>query len=68
MTLFVVRAMMDRTPAPRNVFVPFRLGQVFGRPGRAEQQGAVLQDAIVSGLQLQHSGERIELPHRLGPR
>ncbi len=63
-TLSVVREASVRTPAPRNVFVPFRLGQVFGEPGAVVQQRTVLIDALGALLRLSIPGEILDLPYR----
>jgi hypothetical protein len=63
-TLSVVREASVRTPAPRNVFVPFRLGQVFGEPGAVAQQRAVLIDALGALLRLTTPGQILDLPYR----
>ncbi|TMC55555.1 MAG: hypothetical protein E6J20_00380 [Chloroflexi bacterium] len=63
-TISVVREASVRTPAPRNVFVPFRLGQVFGEPGAVAQQRAVLIDALGALLRLSTPGEILDLPYR----
>ncbi len=62
--LSVVRAASERTPAPRNVFVPFRLGQIFGEPGASAQQRAVLLDALRAFAQVQAPGAILDLPYR----
>lgn len=53
-----------RTPAPRNVFVPFRLGQIFGQPGADVQQRAVLMDALTALAQASAAGTILDLPYR----
>ncbi len=63
-TLSVVRAASVRTPAPRNVFVPFRLGQIFGEPGAAVQQRAILMEALTAFALLSAPGAILDLPHR----
>jgi hypothetical protein len=63
-TLSVVRAASLRTPAPRNVFVPFRLGQIFGEPGAEVQQRAVLMDALAAFARLSAAGTILDLPYR----
>lgn len=45
-TLSVVRSMTEALPAPRNVLLRFRLGQVFGEPGAVGQQQAVLREML----------------------
>jgi len=60
----VVREASVRTPAPRNVFVPFRLGQVFGEPGADVQQRAVLMDALTALADVSAPGEILDLPYR----
>ncbi len=63
-TLSVVRAASLRSPAPRNVFVPFRLGQVFGEPGADVQQRAVLADLLAALLHIRAPGAILDLPYR----
>jgi len=63
-TLSVVREASVRTPAPRNVFVPFRLGQVFGEPGADVQQRAILADALAALLEMRTPGAILDLPYR----
>ncbi len=62
--LGVVREAMRRVPAPRNVFVRFRLGQILGEPGRPEQQRAVLTDALGALESMPGPGGWLELPYR----
>lgn len=56
--------MLEGTPAPRNVFVPFRLGQVLGEPGHVAQQQAVLRAALGAVTGVADSGGLLELPFR----
>ncbi len=63
-TVSVVRAMTEAVPAPRNVFVRFRLGQVFGEPGHVAQQEAVLRDTLRALETIRRTGGIIELPYR----
>lgn len=63
-TLSVVRESSVRMPAPRNVFVPFRLGQVLGEPGAAVQQRAVLADALAAFGRVRDPGGILDLPYR----
>ena len=63
-TLSVVRDASVRCPAPRNVFVPFRLGQVFGEPGAAVQQRAILVDVLAAFGRLRDPGDILDLPYR----
>ncbi len=63
-TLSVVREASVRTPAPRNVFVPFRLGQIFGEPGADVQQRAVLMDALTAFADVSAPGAVLDLPYR----
>ena len=63
-TLSVVREASVRTPAPRNVFVPFRLGQIFGEPGADVQQRAVLMDALTAFAHFRTAGTILDLPYR----
>jgi D-proline reductase (dithiol) PrdB len=60
----VIREMFERTPAPRSVVVRFRLGQVFGEPGNAVQQRAVLADALSALMTVRQVGTIVELPYR----
>lgn len=63
-TLSVVREASVRCPGPRNVFVPFRLGQVFGEPGAAVQQRAILADTLTAFGRVRDPGAILELPYR----
>ena len=63
-TLSVVREASLRTPAPRNVFVAFRLGQIFGEPGAPVQQRAILMDALAAFARLGTPGAILDLPYR----
>ncbi len=63
-TLSVVREASVRTPAPRNVFVPFRLGQIFGEPEADLQQRAILMDALTALADLSTAGTILDLPYR----
>ncbi|MDH3455736.1 MAG: hypothetical protein OER90_02745 [Gemmatimonadota bacterium] len=63
-TLSVVRSMTDALPAPRNVFVRFRLGQVLGEPGHVDQQQAVLRDTLHAVDRIAQTGAVIDLPYR----
>jgi hypothetical protein len=63
-TLSVVREASVRSPAPRNVFVAFRLGQVFGEPGASAQQRAILVDALAALLHMEAPGAILDLPYR----
>jgi hypothetical protein len=56
--------MTEATPAPRNVFVRFRLGQVFGEPHAVAQQQAVLRSVLESVEQIVAPGGVRELPYR----
>ena len=60
----VIREMFERTPAPRSVVVRFRLGQVFGEPGRQVQQRAILADALSALITARQAGSIFELPYR----
>ncbi len=64
MTLSVVRSMTEATPAPRNVLVRFRLGQVFGEPDNVAQQQAVLRGALDALGAIEAPGGMVELPFR----
>ncbi|MGH7531126.1 MAG: hypothetical protein ACREMN_12140 [Gemmatimonadales bacterium] len=63
-TISVVRDASLRYPAPRNVFVAFRLGQVFGEPGAERQQRTVLLDTLAAFRQAREAGALVELPYR----
>lgn len=63
-TVSVVRRMTESLPAPRNVLVRFRLGQVFGEPGHAAQQRTVLRAALAALGSVTESGAIVELPFR----
>jgi D-proline reductase (dithiol) PrdB len=60
----VVREMLEKAPAPRNLFVPFRLGQIFGEPGADVQQRAVLMDALTAFARMGTAGAILDLPYR----
>lgn len=60
----VLRQMTEGLPAPRNVVVRFRLGQVFGEPRRAAQQRAVVIEALGAFRRASRPGQIIELPYR----
>ena len=60
----VIREMFERTPAPRSVVVHFRLGQVFGEPGQAVQQRAILADVLSTLITARQAGTIVELPYR----
>ncbi|HYK81656.1 MAG TPA: hypothetical protein VEU55_00805 [Gemmatimonadales bacterium] len=64
MLVGVVREMLARAPAPRNVFVRFRLGQVFGEPGHVVQQRAILAAALAALFTVRRPGAIVELPYR----
>ncbi len=64
MLVGVVREMLEKTPAPRNVLVRFRLGQVFGEPGQVGRQRAVLGASLAALLTMRRPGGLIELPYR----
>lgn len=63
-TLSVVREASVRSPAPRNVFVPFRLGQVFGEPEEEVQQRAVLMATLEAFGRLRQPAAILDLPYR----
>lgn len=63
-TASVVRSMTDALPAPRNVFVRFRLGQVFGEPGNVAQQQALVRAMLRAVSEIREPGGVIELPYR----
>lgn len=60
----VVRSAMEAVPAPRNVFVRFRLGQIFGEPGAAAQQRTILRDALGAVTAVDAPGDIVTLPYR----
>jgi len=60
----VVREMLLKAPAPRNVLVRFRLGEIFGEAGHALQQRAILADALAALLAIRQAGAIVELPYR----
>ncbi len=64
MLIGVVREMLEKAPAPRNVFAPFRLGQVFGEPGNAVQQRALLANTLAAFQRADRPGVIIALPYR----
>jgi hypothetical protein len=53
-----------KTPAPRNVVVRFRLGQLLGEPGAVVQQRRVLWDALGAFALIATPGGVIELPYK----
>ncbi len=64
MLIGVVREMLQKVPAPRNVFVPFRLGQIFGEAGQQIQQRAVLMDTLTAFARVSVPGTILDLPYR----
>lgn len=60
----VVRSAMDAVPAPRNVFVRFRLGRIFGEAGADAQQRTVLREALAAVRTVSTPGGLVELPYR----
>jgi len=62
--LSVLAGATAKTPAPRNVVVRFRLGQVLGEPGAVVQQRRVLWDALGAFAVITKSGGVIELPYK----
>ena len=63
-TVSVLRQMTEALPAPRNVMVNFRLGQVFGEPGHAAQQRTILRDSLAALRTVTEPGGIVELPYR----
>jgi hypothetical protein len=63
-TVSVVQNMTEALPAPRNVLVRYRLGQVFGEPGNVAQQQAVLRATLAALETVTQSGGVVELPYR----
>ena len=62
--LSVLAGATAKTPAPRNVVVRFRLGQVLGEPGALVQQRRVLWDALGAFAVITKPGGVIELPYK----
>ena len=62
--LSVLGGATAKTPAPRNVVVRFRLGQVLGEPGAVVQQRRVLWDALGAFALIAQPGGVIELSYR----
>jgi hypothetical protein len=60
----VVREMLEKAPAPRNVFVRFRLGEVFGEPEHVVQQRAILAAALEALVTVRVPGAIVDLPYR----
>ena len=56
--------MSHKAPAPRNAFVPFRMGQVFGAPGADGLQRAVLWEALRVLTIAREPGALAELPFK----
>ncbi len=63
-TVSVVPSATDAFPAPRNLVVRFRLGQVFGEPRARDQQHAVVMDALQALHRITEPGGRIDSPYR----
>ena len=63
-TLSVVREASVRAPAPRTVFLPFRLGQVLGEPGAQVQQRAILADTLAALVRVRYPGVILDLRYR----
>ena len=63
-TVSVVRNMTEALPAPRNVLITFRLGQVFGEPGHAAQQRTILRASLAARDDITESGGIVQLPYR----
>jgi D-proline reductase (dithiol) PrdB len=63
-TLSVVQSMTEATPAPRNVLLRFRLGQVFGEPEAVGQQQAVLREMLRALDAATEPGQVVEAPYR----
>ncbi|MFQ5702593.1 MAG: hypothetical protein ACE5HT_01070 [Gemmatimonadales bacterium] len=51
-------------PAPRNVVVRFRLGQVFGEPQRRLQHVTIMRHALELVETATQTGTVVELPYR----
>lgn len=63
-TIGVIKNALQALPAPRNVLVRFRLGQVFGEPGHRAQQLTILRDTLAALATVRSPGEIRELPYR----
>lgn len=63
-TVSVVRNMTKALPAPRNVLIKFRLGQVFGEPGHVAQQRTIVRASLATLDEITESGGTVELPYR----
>jgi D-proline reductase (dithiol) PrdB len=63
-TISVVQNMTQALPAPRNVLVRYRLGQIFGEPDHPAQQQAVLRATLGALETITESGGIVELPYR----
>ena len=64
MLVGVLREMLEKAPAPRNVLVRFPLGAVFGEPGHVVQQRVLLGDVLAALLTIRQAGALVELPYR----
>ncbi len=64
MTVSVVPSATEALPAPRNVVVRFRLGQIFGEPDRVAQQHTIVRDSLRAIEGISETGGRIDLPYR----
>ncbi len=60
----VVEHALRALPAPRNVLVRFRLGQVFGDPGAQLQQRTILRATLGLLPRASVPGVIVELPYR----
>lgn len=63
-TVSVLRHATAALPGPRNVFVRYRLGQVFGEPGRVAQQRTIVMDALRALDAIEQPGGIVTLPYR----
>ena len=63
-TISVVQNMTEALPAPRNVLVRYRLGQIFGEPDNVAQQQAVLRATLGTLDAVTEPGGVVELPYR----
>ncbi len=65
-TVSTGRDLSVQVMAPRTVFVNFPMGNAFGRPGDADQQSAILKDALSLAASGKTPGELVDLPYDWG--
>ena len=63
-TLSVIGGMTESLPAPRNLLVRFRMGQVFGEPHCVAQQRTILLEALGALATMREPGAIVTLPYR----